>query len=98
MKNTYDIIWSKRAYNNLSEIIAYLEENWTEKEIQRMSSKLDRCLNIIENNPEAFPSSNTKPGLRRVVITKQNILYYRTEGSLVILVNIFDARQNPKKK
>ncbi len=98
MKNTYKVLWSKRAYNNLANIISYLEENWTEKEITKLSQKLDRCISIIERNPEAFPASHTKPELRRVVITKQNILYYKIDRNIIKLVNIFDTRRNPKNK
>lgn len=97
MKNTYKIIWSKRALNNLAKIISYLEENWTEREIRNFAVKVDRCVAILEKNPEAFPKSWIKPDLRRVVITKQNTLYYSVKGNIIFLVNIFDTRQNPKK-
>lgn len=96
MKNIYRIVWSKRAIENLENIIRYLEENWTEKEIKKFSLKLDRCLNILIKNPEAFPLTRVKPGLRKVVITKQNSLYYIVEGSIIYLVNLFDTRQNPE--
>ena len=96
MKNTYRIIWSIRAHNNLEIIISYLEKNWTEKEIKKFVLKLDRCLNILVNNPEAFPLSRIKHGLRRVVITKQNTLFYSIKVNNIFLVNIFDTRQNPK--
>lgn len=97
MKNTFKIIWSIRAYNNLEKIIRYLEENWTVKEISAFSVELDRCIKIISQNPEAFPNSNVKPQLRKVVINKQNTLYYSVVGNTVKLVNIFDTRQDPKK-
>jgi len=34
MKSIYKLLWSKRAYNNLANIISYLEKEWTEKEIK----------------------------------------------------------------
>ena len=97
MKNTFKILWSKRAYNSLSNVISFLEDNWTEKEIKKFSQKLDHCINIIEKNPETFPLSDYKPGLRKVVVTRQNTLYYKIDGNIVTLVNIFDTRQNPGK-
>lgn len=97
MIDTFKIIWSRRAYNNLGKIIRYLEENWTEKEIRSFSVELERCLKIIGINPETFPKSNLKPLLRKVVINKQNTLYYSVVGNTVKLVNIFDTRQDPNK-
>lgn len=97
MKNTYKIIWSKRAQNSLEKVIRYLEENWSETDVKNFALKLERCILILEKNPEAFPKSQRKPALRRVVITKQNTLYYFIKGHSVFLVKIFDTRQNPKK-
>jgi len=97
MKSTFKIIWSKRAFDNLGKIINYLNENWTEKEVHVFSVELERCINIIEKSPDTFPNSNLKPSIRKVVINKQNTLYYRIEGNIVKLINIFDTRQNPKK-
>lgn len=48
MKDTFKIVWSKRAYNNLAKIIRYLEENWTEKEIVKFAGELDRSIEIIK--------------------------------------------------
>jgi len=97
MKDTFEIIWSKRAYKNLAKIIDYLEQNWTEKEIFNFSSELDRCIEIIRKSPETFPKSSKKPSLRKVVVTKHNTLYYKVEGKLIKLIVIFDTRQDPKK-
>lgn len=57
MKNTCKIVWSKRAQHSLEKIIKYLEENWTENEIQHFALKLERCISILETNPEAFPTT-----------------------------------------
>jgi len=97
MKSTYNIVWSKRASHNLDLIITYLEQNWTEKEVKKFAQKLERCIHILEKNPAAFPETKNRPGLRRVVITKQNTLFYKIEEECVKLVNIFDTRQNPGK-
>lgn len=41
MKNTYKLIWSDEALNNLKEILDYLEQRWTNREIKRFSQLLD---------------------------------------------------------
>jgi plasmid stabilization system protein ParE len=61
MRNTFKIVWSKRAYNNLEDVIAYLEKNWTDKEINKFAKVLEPSLSVIEKNPKAFPASIIRP-------------------------------------
>ncbi|MDP2723424.1 MAG: type II toxin-antitoxin system RelE/ParE family toxin [Bacteroidales bacterium] len=55
MKNTYKLIWSNEALNNLKGIIDYLENRWTKREIKKISQLLDKQLNLIEDNPYLLP-------------------------------------------
>ncbi|WOK08368.1 hypothetical protein RT717_06915 [Imperialibacter roseus] len=41
-----EIVWSDEANEGLDEIIEYLEENWTEKEIHHFFTRLEACLSI----------------------------------------------------
>ncbi|MCF8361321.1 MAG: type II toxin-antitoxin system RelE/ParE family toxin [Prolixibacteraceae bacterium] len=50
MKNTYKLIWSDEALNNLNGIIKYLENRWSQKEIKRFAQLLDKQLNLIKSN------------------------------------------------
>jgi len=34
MKSISKVVWTREAFDCLEEIIAYLEENWSEKEIK----------------------------------------------------------------
>lgn len=98
MKNTYRLIWSLRAVENLKKIINYLEENWTEKEIKNFSIRLNTYLTIIEKRPETFPSAKSKLNIRRAVVTKHNTLYYKIEVDSIRLIALFDNRQDTKKR
>jgi len=51
MKNTYKLIWSDEALNNLKRIIDYLENRWTEREIKKFTQLLDKQLKLINDNP-----------------------------------------------
>ena len=97
MKNTYRLIWSLRAFQNLKRIITYLEENWTEKEIKNFSIRLDSYLTIIEKRPNTFPAAKSKQNIRRTVVTKHNTLYYKVEKDSIQLIAIIDNRQDPLK-
>ena len=39
-----EIVWSEEAENQLDRIVDYLEENWTEKEIEKFFKRLEEAL------------------------------------------------------
>lgn len=45
MKSTYKLIWTDEAVEGLKDIISYLENRFSEKEIKDFISELDRQLN-----------------------------------------------------
>jgi plasmid stabilization system protein ParE len=97
MKNTYKLIWSDEALNNLKDIIDYLENRWTQREIRKFAQLLDKQLNRIKDNPFTYTETNRSNGLRKSVLSKQTTIYYRIYESEIRIVTLFDNRQNPCK-
>jgi plasmid stabilization system protein ParE len=97
MKNTYKLIWSDEALNNLNGIINYLENWWSKREIKRFAQLLDKQLKLIENNPKLFAESDKSNGLRKSVLSRQTTIYYKIIDYQIRLVSLFDNRQNPNK-
>lgn len=97
MENTYKLIWSNEALSNLKNIIDYLEDRWTTKEIQKFSRLLDKKLQLIERNPLLFQASPNSNELRRCILSKQTTIYYKIKNRQIYIVTLFDNRQDPKK-
>ena len=97
MKNTYKLIWSDEALQNLKRIIDYLEQHWTEKEIKKFSRLLDRQLELIQKNPLLFAKSDKLKNIRKSVLSSQTTIYYRIIKHEIHIVTLFDNRQNPDK-
>lgn len=57
-------MWSLRALADLKNIIDYLLENWTQKEIQHFVRKLDKRLGLISLNPNLFPRTGKRRNVR----------------------------------
>lgn len=91
------IIISKTAEKKLEIIFKYLTDKWSPKVKKSFIEKLDKCLELIKENPESFPESEKNSGLRKCVITKHNTLYYRFNDHKIQVVTVFDNRQNPIK-
>ena len=98
MENGFRIRWTDNALKELVETIAFLETNWTEKELRKLSDALDKTLNLISQNPYLFQSSDLKKDIRRAVILSLNSLYYRIKDQDVEILSFFSNRQKPTKR
>jgi len=96
MKSGYKILWTNYALNELAKTYEYLEVNFTEKELNRLSIEIDKVLKLISNTPRLFPMSKSK-GVRKVVIKNFNTLYYRENEKTIEILSFFSNRQNPDK-
>lgn len=97
MKSGYRLFWSDRALADLENIISYLAENWTKKEIQNFARGLNKRLDLIIINPSLFPKTAKRKNVRRSVLTKHTVIYYETNRNVINVITLFDSRQNPEK-
>lgn len=94
MESGYNILWTDRALYELAATFDYLEINFTERELKKLSAEIDKILNLISKNPDIFPTSDRR-GIRRVVIKKFNTLYYRKRLNSIEILSFFSNRQDP---
>ena len=92
-----NIEWSEEAISNLRNIIEYLKENWTAKELQSFSKKLDEQVELIRRKPATYKASKRLNGTRECFVTKHNTLFYVYDESTVFIAVLWDNRQNPNK-
>lgn len=98
MKNGYKIFWTDYALQELEQTIIYLEENWTEKELQNLASKIEETLELLSQNPNLFQRSEIKKNVRRAVVLTHNTLYYRINGDIVEVISFFSKPSKSKEK
>lgn len=98
MKSGYKIRWTEHAISELKETLEYLENNWTERELQTFSAKLDHTIELISKTPEIFPTSFEKKNIRKAVVENHNNLYYRINENSIEIISLFSNRKNPSKK
>jgi plasmid stabilization system protein ParE len=97
MKSGYKVTWTDHALAELADTIDYLEKNWTKRELKKFSQELDHTLELISKNPELFPTSSDKQGIRRAVVAKLNNLYYRVKENNIEILSVFSNRQDPDR-
>jgi len=97
MKSGYNILWTDNALNELKKTIEYLETNFSNKELEKLSQKIESIVYLISQNPGLFCKSD-KQGLYKVTILKFNTLYYRIQGDQIEILSFFSNRQDPQKR
>ena len=92
------IKWSKRADNSFDNIIDYLHAEWGEQVVQAFVRKTYDFLEILAEFPEIVSMQVQDKAIRGFVLITQVIVFYKVQGSSIILIDFFDTRQDPKKK
>ena len=89
-----NVIWSPVARVTYYQILEYLEQNWTTKEIESFITRVEYVVQHIGENPLQYPASKEK-NIHRCVVVKQISLFFRVkEGNIELLV-FWDNRQDP---
>ena len=93
----YKIFWTEEAIRNLENILHYLEQNWTQKEVDRFKKKLSKQIELISSFPKMFPVSEHNTRLRKAVLSKQTTLFYELKGNIIYLIYLFINYQDIRK-
>jgi hypothetical protein len=91
------ILWTKEAISGYNKVIDYLDENWTEKEIESFSYSVSEKLKLLSQGNVKFRKS-VKHNYFETLVTKHNLLIYRVTNDSIELITFWDTRQDPKKK
>ena len=90
------IIWSLKAQNNRKEIFTY----WNQRnKSNRYSLKLNLLFIEAANLVAKFPKIGKPTGYKetRVKLVRDYLMIYKEEETFIIIVTIWDGRQNPMK-
>lgn len=90
------IVWNKRAVSKFNDIVEYLETEVGENAAMNFVIKLDNLIEKLNKYPEIGRRTRNKKTVRQYRIDKNKKLYYRKYGKKLIIVFIFDERQNPQ--
>lgn len=90
------VIISPRARADYFNIISYLKEEWSIKEIKKFDQKFDKAVTQIASNPLSFEAFRNKD-IRRFVLDKHNTIFYKIKKDIVEIIAIWSNKRNPKK-
>lgn len=91
-----EIVWTDEANEGLDEIIEYLKENWTEKEIRKFFTRLEACLEKIRDAPHRQKDSLRKPGTKEYQHSPQTTIFYAFDDKVVYILRVWANLKNPR--
>ena len=92
------IFWTKRALVNFDKILEYLEEDFGAIPTQTFVIKVYNFLDNLKDFPELGTLQQIDKQIRGFVIVKQVTIFYKVYDDHVSILNLFDNKQDPKKK
>ena len=91
------VIWSRTAIESLNRLVNFIDNKWEKKVADNLLDEIDNTILQIAQNPEMFQLFSKKKNIRRCVIKKRTLMFYRNSHSEIHILQFADVRQNPKK-
>lgn len=92
------IVWTERAADKYDKILDYLKENWGKNLTPSFVSKTFDILALLKKQPNLGTLEKPKKGIRGFLISKHNIMFYRVDEDVLIVLNFFDTRSSLSRK
>ena len=95
----YEVLWTNKAIKTAEDVVKYLREEWTQKEVDNFLDKVDDVIATIEINPKLFRASSKRANIHLVVLKRKTILVYqiRPQKKQIALLLFWNPKKNPKK-
>ena len=92
------IIWSELAVDRYRHVIQYLLSEWSEREAVKFVNTVNTKLLLLSHFPNIGRRTAYNNSIRQLLLSKHNRLNYKIEKTRIVLPDIFDTRQEEKKK
>jgi plasmid stabilization system protein ParE len=92
-----EIILKKRFLNSLTKLLSYLRKEWGDDATDSFLIKLDARLTTLSHQPYIGAPSEVVKGVRGILVTPKNKVFYKVTDKKLIVLNMKDTRMDPKK-
>lgn len=94
-----NIFWTPQAEKGLNEVLEFLEEEWTAKEIMTLEKEILELTKRIAKYPKLCPPTGKYPNVRKGLVDKNNYIIYpiRPRKKIIEIINFRGTKQKPLK-
>lgn len=93
-----EVYFSKKANERYIEICDLIEARWGTIIVNKFSKKLLNFTFTLTEFPLIGAVENLDNSIRGFQLTKQTKVFYKIYKTKIIIINLFDTRQNPQNK
>ena len=89
------IIWTEVALADYQHIQEYLLTSFGEPVLRKFLLQLLRKIALVQSNPKLFPATSKRKNIRKAVINKRVILFYRIKSrtNVIELLSLWNTRK-----
>jgi plasmid stabilization system protein ParE len=92
------IVWTRKARNRLVGILDYIDDKFGGTARDHFKIKTKEFTMLLSEFPEIGTLEIRDRNLRGFQLTKQTRVFYRIQTDKIIILTLFDSRQDPKKR
>ena len=94
-----EIKWTPLATQSFNSIIIYLEEQWSDREIERFISKTNSLLTTLKGHPQLGRPSQKRKNVRIALLTKntQMVYHYEFQKRKIRVLHFWNSKRDPAK-
>ena len=96
-KKRLTIEYSEQSLQNAKEIVTYLKQKFSEKEVNKFYQALEDFEQVVKFYPTLYSESNKKK-IRKAVLSRVLSVYYSFNGRVISIIAIFDNRWDETQK
>jgi plasmid stabilization system protein ParE len=91
------IILSKIFNKKQAKLISYLKNDWNLRVADKYTVALIEKLDTLSLQPNIGKPSSKNQGVRSLLISKHNRVFYKFKNNDIIIINMFDTGIHPNK-
>ena len=89
---------TKKANKRISDIALYLESEFSYQAADNVVKAFYKTIDKLAEQPKIGREVQSSKSMRFINMDKHRQIFYRTYGNTVSIIDVFDTRQNPKKR
>lgn len=90
------VFLTRRAERNYNSIKEYITQEFGERTAETFTRKADETFQLLKTFPKLGPLEGSD--IRGFQLSRQTRILYRIKEQKIIILSLFDVRQNPTKK
>ena len=94
----YSLRWTEEAKKSFNQNLEYLSDEWDNQIINNFLDRVDGILSRIKSNPEIYSLHRKTHNIRKCVVHKRIILYFKiVDSNNIDLLTFWNTYQDPDK-